>query len=324
MHSEVSEISPVLVEVKIEIPWDDVRKDLDESFRKVGKTARIKGFRPGKVPTKVVRQLFGRQVKGEVTAQLIEKGLLQAVTEHELQIVAQPEVDAPVIKDGEPLAFKAKIEVRPKIDSVALDELVVSQPKSEVDNAQVDQEVERLRREHAEVRTPDPMRPSRAGDRLVIDYTVSVDGEDKPDMAAEGRPVELSADKLIPEFEEGLQGLSPGETRDIEVAFDEDHEHDELKGKTGVFHVMVKELQELRLPEVDDEFAKDVGDYETLLELRLGLRKDLEALAERRAKAELKEKLIDKLVEINDVPVPPSMVPTFTVMPLSSLKIGSR
>jgi trigger factor len=308
METQVSEISPVEVQVTVEIPWDRVRQDLDTQFKKLGQQARVKGFRPGKVPPKVLRQLFGRQVRGEVTAALVEQGLLHAVQKHELQIVSQPQVDAPSLEEGKPLTFTAKMEVRPTVDSVDVTQLELAQPSKEVETAQIDEEVERLRTEHAEVRVPEPMRPAGAGDILTIDYTVSIDGVPNPEMGATDRPVELGRDKLIPEFEKGLEGLIPGEQKAIAVAFEDDHGREDLRGKTATFDVQVKELRETILPEVDDEFAKDVGDYETLLELRLKIREQLEKLAERRAEAELKDQLIDKLVETNDVPVPPSMV----------------
>lgn len=308
MQTQVSEISPVEVEVKVEIPWDRVRKDLDEQFRKLGQHARVKGFRPGKVPPKVVRQLFGRQVRGEVTASLVEQGLLHAVQEHELQVVSEPQVDTPRLEEGKPLVFTAKMEVRPTVEKVVIEGLELVRPPKDVSNAEVDEEIERLRHEHAEVRVPEPMRPAKGGDLLTIDYTVAIDGEERPDMAATDRSVELGADRLLPEFEKGLLGLSPGEAKEISVSFADDHGREDLRGKTATFQVTVKELREKVLPEVDDEFAKDVGDYETLLELRLKIREQLEQMAERRCEAELEEQLIDKLVEINDVPVPPSMV----------------
>ena len=308
MQTQVSEISPVEVEVKVEIPWDRVQKDLDAEFRKLGQQARVKGFRPGKVPPKVVRQLFGKQVKAEVTGSLVEQGLMHAVQEHELQIVSQPEVGSAEIEDGKPFTFTAKMEVRPTVESVDTGKLELVRPSNEIESAQIDEEVERLRLEHAEVQVPEPMRPSKDGDILTIDYTVSIDGEEQAEMGATDRPVELGRDKLIAEFEQGLVGLSPGDEKAIDVEFGSDHGREDLRGRTATFHVKVKELRETILPDVDDEFAKDVGDYETLLELRLKIREQLEQVAERRAKAELKDQLIDKLVETNEIPVPPSMV----------------
>jgi trigger factor len=309
MESEVSEISPVEVEVTVQIPWADVKKDLDATYKQLSKSARVRGFRPGKVPRNVLTQVYGRQVNGEVTAGLVEKGLLHAVEKHALQIVAQPDLASPPeIVTGEPLTFKATLEIRPNLASVDTSKLEVSRSKTEVENEAVDAEVERLRRENADVQVPEPMRPSRAGDELTIDYQVSVDGEEKPDMSAEGRPVELGAEQLIAEFEKGLTGVSPGDEPKIDVAFPDDHQDESLRGKVATFSIVVKELREKLLPELDDEFAKDCGDYKTLLELRLKIRERLEDAADKRAASELRERVIDKLVETNDVPAPPSMV----------------
>lgn len=308
MQSQVSEISPVEIEVTVEVPWDQVQKGLDDSFKHIARTAKVRGFRPGKVPRHVVRQLFGKQVKAEVTANLVEAGLLHAVEEHELQVVAQPQVEPEPIKDGQPLKFVAKVEVRPTIDEVVVDGLEVWRPPSEVLDAEVDQEVERLREQQADVQVPDPMRPAVDGDLLTIDYSVSIDGELKEDLTAADRTVELGGERLIEEFEKGLVGLAPGEKADIDVTFPDDHGSDDLKGKTAVFSVEVKELKEKLLPELDDEFAKDSGDFATLLELRLDIRKRLETASRERAETMLKDKLVDALVDANEIPIPPSML----------------
>ncbi len=309
MQSEVREISPVLIEVTVEVPWDRIQKDLNETYREIGKTARIRGFRPGKVPPNVVKQVYGRQAAAQVTGTLVEQGLMQAVQEHQLNIVAQPEMDeAPELKKGKPLTFKAKVEVRPKIDEVHTDALEVWQKPVDVPNEDVDAEVERLRQQHAEIQVPDPMHPAREGDLVTIDYTVTVDGQAKDELGAQGRQVEIDDEHLLPELKEGLLGMQPGDEQTVEIAFEDDHPNEELQGKTAVFAITAKELHEKLLPEVDDEFAKDCGDYETLLELRLKIREGLEGAAKQRTEAEVKDQLIDSLIEHNDIPVPPSMV----------------
>jgi len=307
MRSELSEISPVMVQVKVEVPWDRVQQDMDAQFRKLGQQARVRGFRQGKVPRSVVRQLFGKQVRGEVAAQLIEQGLVAAVTEHDLSVVAQPEIEPPDLTDGQPLTFTAKVEIRPKLGPI---ETAVSlvRPPAEVSDEAVTEEVDRMRASHAEVRVPEPLRPARAGDQLTINYTVSIDGEDQLDMGAEDRVVVLGDDQLIAEFEQGLLGSDQGGTKQISVKFADDHSRADLRGKTATFDVRIETLQERILPELDDELAKDLGDYQTLLELRLDIRKRLEEVARRRAESEIKEQLVDRLIDANDVPVPPSMV----------------
>jgi trigger factor len=309
MESEIREISPVLVELTVEVPWDRIQKDLNDTYKELGKTARVRGFRPGKVPRDVMKQVYGRQVAAQVTGSLVEQGLMEAVQKHELHIVAQPEMEeAPELTKGKPLTFKAKVEVRPKIEEVAIDALEAWQKPLDIPDADVDAEVERLQHQHAEIQVPDPMRAAKEGDLITIDYTVSVDGEPKEDLGAEGRQVEINDEQLLPELKEGLLGMQPGDEKTVEVPFEDDHPNEDLKGKTAKFAISAKELHEKLLPELDDEFAKDCGDYETLLELRLKIREGLEDGAKQRADAELKDQLIDSLIEHNDIPVPPSMV----------------
>jgi trigger factor len=309
MQSKINEISPVLVEVEVEVPWDRIQRDLNDAYREISKTARVRGFRPGKVPTEVVKQVYGQQVKAQVTGTLIEEGLMQAVQEHELQVVAQPRLEGePAVERGKPLSFTAKVEVRPKVDKVDTKTLEVWRRPIDVPDADVDAEIERLRHQHSEIQSPDPMRPARENDLLTIDYTVKVDGELKEERAAQGRQVELNDDNLLPALKEGLLGMSPGDEKTITVEFEENHPDEKLRGKSAELQTKATALHERLLPELDDEFAKDCGDYETLLELRLKIREGLEASAKQRVEAEVKEQLIDTLIKANEIAVPPSMV----------------
>jgi len=309
MQSEIREISPVLVEVTVEVPWDRVQKDLNDTYKEIGKTARVRGFRPGKVPRDVLKQMYGREAAAQVTGTLVEQGLMHAVQEHELHIVAQPQMDeAPELEKGKPLTFKAKVEVRPKIDKVAIDELEAWRSPIEIPNQDIDAEVEGLRNQHAAIQTPDPMRGAREGDLITIDYSVSVDGETKDELGAKDRQVEINDEHLLPALKDGLVGMLPDQEKTIDVAFEEDHPNPDLRGKTAQFAIKAKQLHEKLLPELDDEFAKDCGDYETLLELRLKIREGLENNAKQQSEARLKDQLIDSLIEHNEIPVPPSMV----------------
>lgn len=309
MQSQVNEIDPVTVEVEVEVPWDRVQEGLNAGYGKLQKTARVRGFRKGKVPRSVLRQLYGSQVRNEVVASLVEEGLLAAVQTHEIPLVASPEVSSvPSIKKGEPLAFTAKLEVRPKVEKVEVDGLELKRPSTEIADEAVESEILQLRERNAEIETPDEPRPAREGDLLTIDYTVELDGEVNEEMGAKARSVELGAGRLLPEFEEGLVGKKPGDEFDIEVSFDEEMASPELKGKTALFHVSVTEQREKILPELDDEFAKDLGEYETLAELRDKTRERLQEAAETRAKSSLREQAIAQLVEKNPIPVPPSLI----------------
>lgn len=308
MQSEVSEISPTMVEVKVQVPWDDVRKELDANYAKLAKHAKVKGFRQGKVPRHVVKKLFASQVKAEVTGELVEKGLMQACQKHEIQIVAQPEVATPQIADGQALEFTARIEVRPSITSVDLERLSVRHQTPTIEDEAVDAELEQVRRQASDLKEPEPMRGAQKGDVLTVDYAVRIDDELKPDMGAEGRDVELGEDGLIEQFEDGLIGAVPGDSKSISVPFPDDHPNPDLAGKTAEFEVRVKSLRERLLPDLDDELAQDVGEFETLDELRADLRERLEEQVRGQSERLLREKLIDKLLETNPVEVPPSLV----------------
>src|SRR5690606_3325096 len=175
MQSEVHEIDPVTVRIEVEVPWDRVQKGLDATYGQLQKTAKIRGFRPGKVPRNVIKQLFGSQVKGEVRQNVIEQSRMEVLRERELPIVAMPRADEmSEIEDGAPLSFKAIVEVRPKIESIDT-ALEVSRPSAVVSDEAVDAEIERLRERNAVIETPDPMRPAKSGDLLTIDYTVEID-----------------------------------------------------------------------------------------------------------------------------------------------------
>lgn len=308
MTVQVTEISPVLVELQCEVPWERVQKSLELQINALQKRAHIKGFRPGKVPRNVVKQMFAARLRDEVTGQLVEEALLAAVSEHQLTPVASPSVDAKPFEEGSPLSFKAQLEVRPKVESVETSKLELTRPSVSVKDEEVTAELERLRESQADVRVPEPMRAAAAGDVLLIDYKVTVEGKDAPDLSADGRPAELGRGRLLKEFEEGLPGLNIGETRAVVVKFGDDHPREDLRGKEAIFNVTLKELRERVLPELDDEFAKDCGNFANLGELRQDIRNRLEASAKSRIDSDLREQLIDKLTESNPIVVPPTLV----------------
>jgi trigger factor len=308
MESQVTEIDPVTIEVKVEVPWDRVRKGLDDTFGKLQKTARVKGFRPGKAPRNVIQQLFSKDVRQEVVSNLIEEGLIEAVKKHELPIVSNAQVkDQPSLTDGQPLAFSAKFEVRPKIESLVTD-LELTRVSADVSDADVDADIERLRVQNSTLEPLETPRAAKKGDVVTIDYEVTIDGEKKADMKGEGRTVELGDGKVLTELEACLDGASVGDKRSATVARPKEDENQELAGKVVVFDVTVKDIQEKKLPALDDEFAKDLGEFESLAGLKTKTRERLELSAKNRAEGSLREQAVDKLVAANPVPVPPSLI----------------
>ena len=305
MPSQISEISPVFVQVSVEVPWPDVEKAIEGSYAQLGRTARVKGFRPGKVPRNVLRQLFGKRVKQEVVSNLVESGLGRAVGEHKLAVVAAPSLEQqPEIKQGEPLAFSAKIEVRPNIESVDIAGIALTRNAATVSDEHVTQALERLRQQHAEVRPVEPARPAQEADIVTCDYAVKVDGTERPDLGATDRPIELGG-SLLAELKAALLGKQAGDEVQAELVFPAE-QGGEFAGKPAVFDVKIKEIKEKVLPALDDEFAKDV-DHESLEDLKQKTREKLEASAREQAESALRDQLIEKVIEKNPIEIPPSL-----------------
>jgi len=307
MQSHVEPLSPVLVEVKVEVPWQKVAEDLETAYRTMQRKAHIRGFRPGKVPREVVKNVLGKSIRSDVTAELVRQSLTKAVEEHKLEPVAYQDLTPANITDGEPLTFTAKLEVRPKIDHVESSGIEVERTIDSILDSAIDAEIDRMREKAAELITPEPPRAAQSGDVVTVDLKVSVDGEDRPSMGGAGRKIELGSGKLLPDLESGLTGVEIGQTREIHVSFPDDYGYEELRGKAALFNAQVQNIQSKVLPEVDDELAKDLG-YDALDALKGSIRERFEKEALERADAQVREAVVEKLVDKNPVPVPPSLI----------------
>jgi trigger factor len=308
MQSQIETLSPVLVEIKVEVPWNTVNEDLETAYRAMQQKARIRGFRPGKVPRDVVKKMLGKSIRSEVAAALVQKGVGHAVDEHKLEPVAYAEqVTPPDIAEGKPVTFSAKLEVRPKIDSVDTAGLEVERTLLAVTDDAVQAEIERMREQTAEMVAPEPARPTQKGDTVTFDLEVKIENQPRPELGGADRRAELGAAKLLPEMDEGLLGLEIGAQKDIPLSFPADYGYKELAGKSGVFHVTVKSIQTKVLPEIDDELAKDLA-FDSLAAMKKSVRERLEKTANDRADSLMREALIEKLIDKNPVMVPPSMI----------------
>jgi trigger factor len=307
MQSQLETLSPVLVQLKVEVPWQKVNEDLESAYRTMQRKAHIRGFRPGKVPRDVVKNVLGKSIRSEVAAELIRKGIGQAVEEHQLEPVAYQDLSPAAITDGQPLTFTARLEVRPKIESVDSSGIEVERQMTSIADSAIDAELERMREQAAELITPEPSRPARDKDVITFDLSVSVDGVEQASMAGTDRRAELGKGNLLPELEAGFAAAEVGASRDIPVNFPPDYGYEELRGKTAIFHAAFKNVQEKILPDLDDEFAKDLGE-DTLAALRASIRTRLTNSAREQTEAAVREAVIEKLIDKNPVPVPPSML----------------
>jgi len=308
MKANVEEISSIKKKVSIEISEDQVNKEVESFYKDLGKKAKIKGFRPGKVPRDILERYFKDYVKAEVIQKLIEETYPQALSETDLHPVSPPVIDPGGFEDGKPFQYSAMIEVKPDIQLEEYTGLKIEGKKEEVKDEEVEGRLKALQNLHANLKTISEARPIQTGDYVIVDYEARLGGKPLEGGKAIDFTVEVGSGQFIPAFEEKLIGLKPEEEKEIEVSFPEDYGYQKWAGKTISFHVKIKEIKEKILPPLDDEFAKDLGDYSSFEELKVKLKGEIEKEKELALERQLKDQVVDQLLEINPFDVPESLV----------------
>jgi trigger factor len=308
MQVTVQRISPVVMELQIEVPADAVKTEVEKAYSNLAKSARVKGFRPGKTPRSVLTHLFGPRVQNDVATALVNGTLPKVLTDNNVSPIGQPAVEAGSFSLTESFKYKARCEVQPEIESVTYEGFELYRPKTEATEAMVDEQLEALRVRKSTLKAPEPSRPAKKGDVLTIDFTISVEGKDVKDAGGQGVQVELGAGQALPELDAALTGKSVGDTTTAEVTFSADHQRPDFRGKKAVFNITLSELKERVLPALDDELAKDIGNFDTLVALRADIHSRLEAALKEQAETALAEQLVAKLNTANPIAVPPTLV----------------
>ncbi len=308
MQVNVEQISPVLVEFNVQIDAEVVTSEYEKAFKKVSKQSRIKGFRPGKAPRNIIRQVYGPKLEADVIQQLVDSSFPKAAAEKSLQPVSQPSVEPERLKTGKEFSYKARVEILPAIEAVKYEGLEAKRPSANVSDEDVDKELDEVRRANSTLEVPAKARPAKEGDVVTCDLSVAVDGETVEDAGAKGYTIELGKSQVIKEIETALEGAELGKEKTADVEMPEAHPHPKLAGKKAVFTITPTEIKERVLPALDDELAKDLGDFETLVELKEDIKKQLEATRKEQTENILAERLVKALVEANPVPLPPSLV----------------
>ena len=308
MKANVEEISSIKKKVSIEIPEDQVNKEVESFYKDLGKKAKIKGFRPGKVPRNILERYFKDYVKAEVIQKLIQDTYPQALSETDLQPVSPPVIDPGEFEDGKSFQYSAVIEVKPDIKLEGYTGLKIEGKKEGVKDEEVEERLKALQNLHANLKTILEVRPIQAGDYVIVDYEASLGGKPLEGGKAIDFTLEVGSGQFIPALEEKLIGLKPEEEKEIEVSFPQDYGYQKWAGKTISFHVKIKEIKEKILPPLDDEFAKDLGDYSSFEELKAKLKGEIEKEKELTLERQLKDQLVDQLLEANPFEVPESLV----------------
>ncbi len=307
MKVEIEEVSSTRRKIAVEFPAERVASEFERAFRSVSQRARIKGFRPGRIPRPVLERFYGEEVRNQVATILVREGVGGAIEESKLEVVSQPELDIGTLAENEALRFSATVDVRPELGAIEIDGLAAERPVVTIGDAEVDKVVEQLRQRFAELVPVEGRSELARGDFAKIDVEVSCEGKVVEGMGAQGANVEVAAGALPPSVEERLSIARVGETFSAEAPAPEGAP-EEIAGKALDWRVTVHSIAERRLPEVDDEFAKDHGDCETLGELREKIRVQLEQDTQRRAEASVREQVLEQLLSRQAIDAPASLV----------------
>jgi trigger factor len=297
-------------EIELEIPAENVQKATEKVARDIARIARIPGFRPGKAPVTLVRRRFAEDIQGEVVQSLVPEYLERALDEKKLVPVTRPEVDKVEFKEGEPLKFRAVFEVLPEFELRDYKNLEIKVDAIEVGDAQVDKTIEELQ-ERGATFTPIEGRAAQDGDYALIKLTGTPEGGGEP-VSGDNILCHIGAEETLESFTENLRGASPGETKQFQAKYPDDYPDQKLAGKTYDYSVEVQALKEKKLPELNDEFAKEAagenGGFSTLAELRTKIRENLDASKEQQQTAQGREKILQQLVQQHDFPVPEALI----------------
>ena len=288
--------------LEISIPVQEVESETSRVVADVQKRAKFPGFRPGKVPTSLVRKQFAADIRQKVLESLIPKHLQKQFEADNLNVVGTPDISDVHFHDGEPLRFKAEFEVVPTIELGEYKGVEVPYQDPQVTDEDVAKRLEELREQKAEYVNIDP-RPIENGDFAVVALE-SIAGVEGEPVKQDEMVLEMGGTDTFEAFTENLLGLSPGDEKEFQVTYPDDYGAKRLAGNTVTFHATVKGIRRKELPELNDEFARDLGDYRDLEELREALRKNLFAQRESEAQQAAKTKIVDKLVEQHTFPVP--------------------
>ena len=292
--------------LEITIPVEDVAAETEVVLEEIRKKAHLQGFRPGKAPVSLIRQRFHGDVRQRVLDKLLPKYLDKAAQQENLQIVSRPEVTDLHFHEGEPVTFKAEFEVSPTFELQEARGLTVTYAEPQATDEDVQSRIDALREQRAEYVNLDP-RPAQDGDHALVDME-SISGVEGPPVKQEDVNVAIGHADTFPELTEALRGAVPGDVREAEISYPENYASDQLAGKTVRFRMTLKAVRLKELPELNDEFAKDLGDFQTLDELREEIRKSIFREKEYTAQSDAKTALVDKLVAAHEFAVPESYV----------------
>ena len=297
-----------VVKFNIEFSPEEWNEAIDKAFKANRNRFQIDGFRKGKAPRKIIESFYGKDIFwDEALNSLLDTGYSDAIKEMDIEVIAQPSFESPEIKKDEPVVLSGSVQVFPEVDVENYKGLEIEKVETVIGDKEVQDELERVQKGQARMETVED-RKSENGDTVIIDFEGRVDGEVFSGGTAENYELKLGSGQFIPGFEEQLEGKDAGEEVDVEVVFPGDYHAEELAGKPAVFKCKIHEIKKEIMPEIDDELASDVSEFETLDEYKEDLRKKLQEKAEETDLSVMKDRALEKLYEVNEIEVPEVMI----------------
>jgi trigger factor len=292
--------------VSMTLPAADIDKQVDERLKKLARNVRMPGFRPGKVPMKIVQQTYGQQVRSEVLTDAVQKSFTDAVKEANLKVAGYPRIERKD-SDESKLEFSATFEIYPEVKVGELSSTTIERPKVDVDDAAVDRTIEILRKQRT--RYVEARRTAKDQDRLTVDFEGTIDGQPFEGGKAENFPFTLGEMRMLPEFEAAAQGMGAGETKEFQLKFPDDYHGKEVAGKQASFKLKVAKVEEPQLPALDAEFARTLGVADgDLAKMRSEVKANVVREVKKRVDARVKTQVLDALVNATPVELPKSLV----------------
>lgn len=307
MNVRIEDVSSVKKKLSFEVGADKVDAEIGKAYQQIAKSAKIKGFRPGKVPQHLLEKHYAPQMEEQVLNRLIKDSYFKALVEHRIAAISDPEIlENSPLERGKPFSYSAQVEVKPEVSVKDYQGISLQKEKFEYETKIVAERLEEMRAGRAEMAVS-PRDEARTGDFVVIDFEGFVDGTPFEHGKADDYQLELGAGSFIPGFEEQLAGMKRGEEREIQVSFPENYGSKDLAGKPATFRVVLKEIKEKALPELNDEFALGFG-LASLAELKEKIEENYRRQETSRIDGDLRERLVGALVERNPLEVPETMV----------------
>ncbi|MFQ5842979.1 MAG: trigger factor [Thermodesulfobacteriota bacterium] len=306
LRIDVEDLGSTKKRLQIEVPGEIVTKEIDSAYRKLSRKAKVKGFRPGKVPRPILQRYYGDYIKNEVISKLINDTYFKAISDKDIKPVSQPTIDNDTLEEGRAFEYSAIVEVRPDIQVKDYLNLYLKASTAEVAREDVEKRLRELQNLHAQLVTVERRKKIREGDFVIIDYEGFSDGRPFEGSSGKDFMVQVGSGEFIPGFDEKIIGAERDDEVEVEMTYRENHPA--MAGRRAVFRVRIKEIKEKILPKLDDEFAKDIGEYKDLKELKARISEDLKKEGEESKRRELENQLIEKLIAGNPFDVPRSMV----------------